>query len=298
MNPLLSIGSWAFAFGPFAEEPWSFSRVLQYAEASGYDGIEINGFEPHPTPENYPTRENRLELLAEIHSYGLGISGYAPDFTSVPPAIVEQNQYLELLKSYIAFASDLGITTLRVDTVSPPEVLSAQEYEERFARLAATWKAAGELAAQAGMNIVWEFEPGFWLNKPSEVKRLIEAVNHSSFQILFDTSHAYMSGVMGARHMGTVEILTGGIIEYAKLLEGHIGHFHLIDSDGTLHEDETSTHAAFGEGHIDFAAFLAKMKPTISKLKWWCVDFCFNAEVEEWGRRAVPFIQVKMKEVS
>jgi sugar phosphate isomerase/epimerase len=298
MKPLISIGTWAFAFGPFAQEPWAFSRVLQYAKASGYDGIEINGFEPHPTPDRYPTRESRMELLKEIQSYGLGISGYAPDFTSVPPAIVEQNAYLELLKRYIEFAIELGITTLRVDTVSPPEALSEQAYEERFSRLVSTWKASGELAIQAGMNIVWEFEPGFWLNKPSEVKRLIETVNHTGFQILFDTSHAYMSGVVGARHTGSKEILAGGIVEYAKMLEQHIGHFHLIDSDGTLHDEETSTHAAFGEGYVDFHAFLVELKPVISKLNWWCVDFCFNAEVEEWGRRAVPFIQGKIKEVS
>jgi sugar phosphate isomerase/epimerase len=297
MKPLISIGTWAFAFGPFAQEPWAFSRVLQYAKESGYDGIEINGFAPHPTPDLYPTRESRIKLLNEIQSYGLGISGYAPDFTTVPPAIVEQNAYLKLLKSYIEFAADLGITTLRVDTVGPPEALSEQDYEERFTRLAATWKASGELAIEAGMKIVWEFEPGFWLNKPSEVKRLIETVNHPGFQILFDTSHAYMSGVIGARHIGTPEILTGGIVEYAQMLKSHIGHFHLIDSDGTLHDNETSTHAAFGEGNVDFKAILSELKPVISNLKWWCVDFCFNAEVEEWGRRAVPFIEAKIKEV-
>jgi sugar phosphate isomerase/epimerase len=297
LNPKLSIGSWAFAFGPFARSPWPFTQILQYAAASGYDGVEINGFAPHPTPYSHPTKESRLALLEEIQAYGLGISGYAPDFTSVPPDRCKQDDYLELLKTYIAFNADLGIDTIRVDTVSQPADLSVREYEDNFARLVATWRASAELAAAAGMTIVWEFEPGFWLNKPSEVKRLVEAVGHPAFKVLFDTSHAYMSGVIGARHIGEKELLQGGIMEYAKLLQDHIGHLHLIDSDGTLHDEETSTHAAFGAGKVDFTGFLSAMKPVISRVEWWCVDFCFNAEVEEWGRRAIPFIRETIKEV-
>lgn len=298
MNPNISIGSWAFAFGPFANDPWPFSKILKYASESGYDGVEINGFLPHPVPEQYDTSVKRKELLKEIESYGLGISGYAPDFTKVPPAIVEGELYLELFRGYIEFCQDLNIRTLRVDTISPPESLSGSEYAERFDRLGSTWRQSAELAKQNGMNIVWEFEPGFWLNKPSEVKRMIESVNHPAFQILFDTSHAYMSGVVGARHFGEKEQLAGGIVEYANLLKDHIGHFHLIDSDGTLHDDETSTHAEFGSGRIDFTSFLSEMKPVLSTLEWWCVDFCFNAEVEAWGKEAIPFIKKRIKEVS
>jgi sugar phosphate isomerase/epimerase len=297
LNPKISIGSWAFAFGPFASSPWPFTRILQYANEAGFEGVEINGFAPHPTPESHPTRESRLELLREIESYGLGISGYAPDFTSVPPAIVEKERYLERLRSYIDFSRVLGITTIRVDTVSPPEHLNEQEYQVRFQRLVETWRASGALAEEAGMRIVWEFEPGFWLNKPSEVKRMVETVNHPAFQILFDTSHAYMSGVVGARHDEEKEVLPGGIVEYARLLSEHIGHFHLIDSDSTLHDEETSTHAAFGAGLIDFREILSELKPVIGTMEWWCVDFCFNAEVEEWGRQSVPFIRERIREV-
>ncbi|OMF26722.1 hypothetical protein BK133_19975 [Paenibacillus sp. FSL H8-0548] len=296
MNPKISIGSWAFAFGPFAQSPWPFTRILQYAQQAGYDGIEINGFAPHPTPELYPTASSRQALLEEIQSYGLGISGYAPDFSSAPPDRCKQADYLELLRSYITFCTDLGIDTIRVDTVSPPSELSLEQYEDNFAHLALTWRASAELAAAKGIRIVWEFEPGFWLNKPSEVKRLVEAVNHPAFQVLFDTSHAYMSGVVGARQTGEKEICSGGIVEYAQLLQGHIGHFHLIDSDGTLHDEETSTHAAFGAGEVDFKAVLKELKPVVSVMEWWCVDFCFNAEVEEWGRQAVPFIRKAIKE--
>ncbi|MCL6443754.1 MAG: sugar phosphate isomerase/epimerase [Alicyclobacillus sp.] len=289
--PKISIGTWAFAFGPFSRNPWTITRVLQFASKAGYDGVELNGFRPHPHPDDYPTKEQRKLLRDELRANGLGVSGYAPDFTHVPPALTEPIAYLETMKRCIDFAADVGTNIIRVDTVTPPEELPKTEYETRFTRLVHTWQVAAELAQDADMIIVWEFEPGFWLNKPSEVQRLIESVNHPSFRILFDTSHAYMSGVVGARQTGIRETLPGGIVQYAKMLEGYIGHFHVIDSDGTLHDEETSTHAEFGHGKIDFQSVLATLKDTIFGLEWWCVDFCFNAEVERWAKDAIAFLQ-------
>ena len=63
------------------------------------------------------------------------------------------------------------------------------------------------------MLLVWEFEPGFWLNRPSEVLRLIEAVAHPTFRVLFDTSHAYTGAVGGARQGRDPELLGGGVEE-------------------------------------------------------------------------------------
>lgn len=294
--PKLSIGSWAFAFGPFAAEPWPFSKVLRYAKEAGYEGIEINGFFPHPVPEMYDTPAKRQQLLAEIEYSGLGVSAYAPDFSLAPPATAKNADYIELFKRYAEFARALGTDTIRVDTAVPPSELSEAEYGERFGRLTENWRKAAEIAAGSGMRIVWEFEPGFWLNKPSEVLHTVRSVGHPAFQVLFDTSHAYMSGVIGARQTGEKEILPGGIVAYAKLLEDHIGHFHLIDSDGTLHDEETSTHTHFGDGLIDFAVFLKEAGSALQKLEWWCVDYCFNAETEQWGKMAVTFVREKIGE--
>jgi sugar phosphate isomerase/epimerase len=145
--------------------------------------------------------------------------------------------------------------------------------------------------------MVWEFEPGFWLNKPSEVRRVVEAVDHENFKLLFDTSHAYMSAVIGARQTGNKELLSGGVAEYGRSLGTSVGHLHLIDSDGSLHNNETSSHVAFGQGNIDFTSVLAAMKPVISNLPWWCVDFCFNSQTPTAGRDAVPFVRQLIEEV-
>ena len=296
-RPKLSLGSWAFTFGPFSNEPWPFSRVLKFIAEAGYEGVEINGFRPHPHPDDYNTAAKCKELVNEIEGYSLGISGYAPPFGDVPPAKVDSETYLRAFRKSLIFCENCGINTLRIDTVSLPKALPPNEYEARFKCLTKTWHLATKEAAKMSVRVVWEFEPGFWLNKPSEVRRVVEAVGHENFKLLFDTSHAYMGAVIGARQTGNKELLSEGVEEYGRFLGTMVGHFHLIDSDGSLHNNETSTHVAFGQGKIDFTGVLAAMKPVISNLPWWCVDFCFNPQTPTAGRDAVPVVRQLMEEV-
>lgn len=290
-RPKFSLGSWAFSFGPFENNPWSFEDFLKYAAEAGYDGIEINGFHPHPHPDVYDTPAKCKELLERIEGYGLGISGYAPDFRKTPPAEVETEAYLSEIRKSLAFCTRTGIRTLRIDTISPPAALDQGAYEKMFRQLAATWHEAAAVCGQEGVRLVWEFEPGFWLNKPGEILAILQAVDHDNFQVLFDTSHAYMCAVIGARQNGEQDILSGGVVELATNLKGKIGHFHLIDSDGTLHDEETSTHAPFGEGHIDFVDLIGSIRSEVEPLEWWCFDFCFCATTEADAKRAIPYVE-------
>ncbi|NQY07919.1 MAG: sugar phosphate isomerase/epimerase [Flavobacteriales bacterium] len=289
-KPKFSIGSWAFSFGPFEDNPWSFEKFITYAANAGYNGVEINGFEPHPHPDTYNTPQKCSELKHLITDHGLGISGYAPDFRHVPAAEVPMNDHIAVIEKTLAFCNNMNIDTLRVDTISPPDELSKEEYNVRFDRLAKTWHQAADVCKKAGVKLVWEFEPGFWLNKPSEVVDIVKAVNHDNFKVLFDTSHAYMCSVVGARQIGEKEVLAGGVAEFAKNLSGHIGHFHLIDSDGSLHGEETSTHAPFGTGNIDFVEVISSIKNEVEQLPWWCFDFCFCPTTEVDAKKAIPFV--------
>nr|WP_299382934.1 sugar phosphate isomerase/epimerase family protein [Allomuricauda sp.] len=296
-RPKFSLGSWAFSFGPFEKNPWSFPDFLSYAAEAGYDGVEINGFRPHPHPDVYNTPEKCKELSRQIDGFGLGISGYAPDFTAVPPAEVQSREYLLEIEKSLNFCNAMEIGTLRVDTVSPPNYLDLDTYLQRFDNLAKAWHSAAELCKKHGVTLVWEFEPGFWLNKPSEIKSIVEAVDHPNFKLLFDTSHAHMCSVIGARHNGSKEILANGIVELAEQLKGHIGHFHLIDSDGTLHDNETSTHTPFGNGNIDFERVLKALRKDVEHLEWWCFDFCFCPTTEVDAKKAIPFVENVIKKI-
>jgi sugar phosphate isomerase/epimerase len=82
-----------------------------------------------------------------------------------------------------------------------------------------------------------------------------------------------MVAVTGARQPGKKEVLPGGVVELARKLRGKINHVHLIDSDGTLHGGETSTHAPFGKGKINFDELLPELAK--NDVDWWTIDLCF-----------------------
>lgn len=271
----ISLGSWAFAFGPYADHPISFEDTVKKLAAAGYDGVEVCGFPPHVTLEKYRNAATRAGLLQFIRDHRLEISGYAADFSSCAPTAKENRaRYLDLFRRNVELCRDLQIPGIRVDTVVGPFAIPDADYADAQARLADVWREAAGIAQKAGIRMVWEFEPGFAFNKPSEVVALIKRVDHPNFTALFDTSHAHMCAVVGARQRGAKETLPGGVAELLSRLDGRIGHIHLIDSDGTLHNDETSTHSPFGTGHVNFRALAPKLL-TVPGISWWCIDLCF-----------------------
>ncbi len=273
----ISLGSWAFSFGPYASNPVSWEQTVRRAAETGYDGVEICGFPPHITLDSYATPGSQRAVRRMLEELNLGVSGYSADFTTVnPTAASNRRRYLDLFERNVELCAGIGSPAIRVDTGAAPGSLSETEYQDAFDRLADLWREAAERAEPAGVKVVWEFEPGFVFNKPSEVVRLHERIGHRNFRILFDTAHAYMCSVVGARQQGRTETLKGGILGLLRMLQGRIGHVHIIDSDGTLFGDETSTHRPFGEGRIDFKA-LAPALVALPGIEWWCVDHCFWA---------------------
>jgi sugar phosphate isomerase/epimerase len=271
----ISLGSWGFCFGPYTSNPVPFDTTVKRLAEAGYDGVEVCGFPPHVTLGRYPTRESRQEVVRLLADYGLGISGYAADLSGANPTAAGQAAaYLDLFRRNVEMCADIGSPAIRVDSIAGPDSIPEQEYQAAFARTADVWREAAGIAQQARIRLVWEFEPGFAFNKPSEVVAMHDRVAHPNFKVMFDTSHAYMCGVVGARQRGVKETLPGGVPEFLGLLAGRIGHIHLIDSDGTLHGEETSTHRPFGEGYIDFQALAPKLL-SVPDIEWWCIDLCF-----------------------
>ena len=288
--PLISVGSWAFAFGPYEPHPWSFERVCQYAAGAGYDGVEINGFRPHPHPDDFVDGTGLHELRSLLSGFGLGVSGYAPDYRQVPPERVPTKTYTGEIDKARAVCEALEIPVLRVDTILDPDAVTAESYEEAFGQLVRSWHAAAERCALSGTALVWEFEPGFWLNRPSEINRVLQEVAHPNFGVLFDSSHAYTGGVMGARQGKSPE-LVDSVVAYAEALLPYIRHVHLADSDGTLHDQDTSTHVPLGRGRVDFPGLVRALSPIASRLPWWCVDLCYCDGADVKATAALAYVR-------
>lgn len=272
----ISIGSWAYTIGPYATHPVPFDEVIERLAGLGFDGVELGGFPPHPNPDDLPSQEQRQEVAAKVRAKGLAWSGLAANLWGEKLINTDDTSaYVAEFAKNVRFCTDLGIDCIRVDTVQPPTIFSEVDPEVARKRVVDTWKLCARKAAEGGVRVVWEFEPGFAFNKPSDIQRILEEVNDPNFTVEFDTCHAHMVAAVGARQPGERETLPGGALELAQRLRGKIGHVHLIDSDGTLHDDETSTHAPIGEGVLDFGALLAELERGGLPTDWWCIDLCF-----------------------
>ena len=75
----ISIGSWAYAIGPYEDCPIEFGEVTRKLKELGFDGVELGGFSIHPSPETHPEKEDRDRLLAEMKTAGMGFSGFVPN---------------------------------------------------------------------------------------------------------------------------------------------------------------------------------------------------------------------------
>src|SRR5262249_23591875 len=188
--------------------------------------------------------------------------------------------YMAAFRGYAAFAGDLGIKTIRVDTVEPPDFLKTSGMDARTAmgRLTTVWDKCSKMAADYGMNVCWEFEPGFMFNKPSEIVKLVDMVRakgNPNFGVLFDTCHAHMCAKVGANQTGTKETLPGGELELLQKLKGKIPRDPCSNGDGGRNEHNASTHSPFGAGKLDIDRLAPALRSAGVPHDWWCVDLCF-----------------------
>jgi len=293
----ISIGSWCYTIGPYEKNPVGWEEVITKLKEFGFDGVELGGFPPHPNPDDLPDADSRAKCKAQLAELGLGWSGLAANLWGEHLIDAEDNTaYLNTFRQNLDFCVDLGIPAIRVDCVQPPTIFDEVDPETAYQRVVKTWKTCTEAAADKGIRVAWEFEPGFAFNKPSEIQKILDGVNHDNFGVMFDACHGYMVADVGARQWGEKETLPGGVLELAQKLRGKINHIHLIDSDGTLHGDETSTHAPFGEGKIDFSTLLPELNKNDMGHNWWTIDLCFWPDawaVTEKCKKAVDELNEK-----
>ena len=293
----ISIGTWAYSIGPYADNPVPWDEILTKLGDLGFDGLELGGFGVHPNPDLLDTKEKRDQCKQGVADAGLAFSGLAANLWGEQLINTEDTTpYLDEFRKNLDFCVDLGIPGIRVDTVQPPTIFDEVDPDTARERVVSAWKRCAREAADKGVYVTWEFEPGFAFNKPSDILRIVDEVNDDNFGVQFDTCHAHMVAAVGARQPGEKETLPGGALELAQKLRGKINHLHLIDSDGTLHDNETSTHAPFGEGLLDFDALIPELNRAGVPHDWWTIDLCFWLDawtVTEKCKKAIDELNAK-----
>ncbi len=263
----ISVGSWAI--------PQTMIQLCEGAKKIGYDGISLSGFKPygaHPdlldTPEKIRAyaqifKDNDLEVA----DFSLGLWAY--------DSLRQTDQWRAEYTRFLKCAAELGLTKImRVDTCTPPILPEGMTFEACKAFFVKHFKEMAKEAATYGFDVVWEFEPGFIINEPKNVKWVAEQVDEPNFSLLFDTCHAY-NCTLGHRHIEEGCKLEGSVNEFIDMVAGRIGLVHLIDCDGTLNDTGTSTHAPFGLGKINFDSVIPHLLNEGGyKGEWWAIDLC------------------------
>jgi len=263
----ISLSSWAI--------PQPLEELCPGAKRIGYDGISLGGFPPFGAhPDIVDTPEKKAALVKTFKDNDMLVADFALDmwkYDSIKMTKEWRAEYSRALKC----AADLGLTNImRVDTCTPPILPDGMTYEDVKQFFVKHFREMAREAAGYGFEVVWEFEPGFIINEPKNVMWLVEAVGEPNFSLLFDTCHAYNCAI-GHRHIEEGCKLPGGILEFIEMAKGHLGLVHLIDSDGTLNDTGTSTHAPFGQGYIDFDEVIpAILNVAGYETDWWAIDLC------------------------
>ena len=301
MSKRSSIGTWAYTIGPYGGNPIPFDTVCDKLKELGFDGVELGAFPPHPNPGNpngpnqgwggaMPEKSQREELKARMAAKGLGFSGIAANLWGEKLINTDdQTKYIAEFRKNSEFSLDVGIRSIRVDTVQPPTILREVDYPTAIGRVVNAWKQCCDIAAGNGQYVAWEFEPGFAFNKPSDILRIHDAVDKPNFGLMYDTCHGQMVGVNGTRQEGEKEVFPTQV-DFIRFLSGRIFHLHLIDSDNSCHKDaagndETSAHPPFGVGVLNFDELMPELvKASRLPHDWWTVDLCFYPDA--WGATA------------
>lgn len=289
-RPLIGSGTWCYTM-PGAS---TFEETASKLAAEGYDGIELDGGERFFHYRRFADSRSRRRLLSRLRDLGIAVSGYNPDlseFDITSPSAVEQRAYLAAATAALEFGAACGFETMRLETGQPPPDTADPDHQLRIDRIIATWTRLARIAGELDVRLAWEFEPGFFCNKPSEVVQVVEAVGHPAFGVLFDASHAHMISAVGARQLPPRDILPGGAGELAHRLTGHINLVHLIDSDETIHHNFTSTHSPFGQGVLDFPRLLEALVCAGYRGRWWTVDLCFCPDPFRYSKDSAVFVR-------
>jgi sugar phosphate isomerase/epimerase len=158
------------------------------------------------------------------------------------------------------------------------------------------WGAATETAAQAGIRILWEFEPNQYASRPQDVVAVTDGIGRAEFQVMFDLSHAYVVAVSGKAQPEPAERLDGGLAAFAQLLGARVGRLHLADTDGETMQNGGSLRRHLGEGQVDFDEVLGALRTAGGRPNgqigdgWWTLDLHGDEDATAVARESKQFM--------
>ena len=158
--------------------------------------------------------------------------------TLLSPTSDERGQRLEFLRGAVNLARDLGSDAVsfwsgRASEPAPDGAL--------MERLVDGCRRLCDYAAERGVRLAFEPEPGMFIDTMSRFAELHERVGHPSFGLTLDVGHLHCMGELP-------------IAEHVRRWKDRLWNVHIEDMRRGVHE-----HLMFGEGEMDFGEVLGAL---------------------------------------
>ena len=145
----------------------------------------------------------------------------------------------DFLRRTIDIAARLGSLAVSFWSGAVP---SGQDADAAFSLLARSCRSLADYAAEKGVALAFEPEPGMFVDTLDKYERLAAAVDRENFRLTIDVGHLQCNEAKPAAML---------IERFAP----HLANVHLDDMRRGVHD-----HLFFGEGEVDFAQVFAALE--------------------------------------
>ena len=237
----------AFSSNAYLNVP--VEEAIAQIASFGYQGIELLADVPHAWPAGLLEVQKDV-IRKALNEYSMPISNinafmmnaiadprqpyWHPGWTDPDPHYRAIRR--EHTKRSLKLAADLGAET--ISTEPGGELQQGQTREEATNIFYDEIMPCLDVAADCGVTLLIEPEPGLLIEKFDEYLEFADRVDHPSLALNFDIGHAYCVGEDPA--------------EWVPRMKKHTRHYHFEDiADTRVHH-----HLVPGEGAIDFVGVL------------------------------------------
>lgn len=270
-------------FSSNAFKQTSLEAAIDAIASAGYAGVEIMADVPHAYPPEMPT-ERVVAVKKQIAARGMAISNvnaftlfaigdtYHPTWVEDDDALIQQR--IDHTLNVIKMTAALGGKTISLQPGGPQDKLSR---EEALRRYRTGLEDCLPLAAELGVTLMIEPEPGLVIQHSWECVEFLRQVNHPNLKMNCDLGHFYC-----------VEEDPAKVVrECAE----HIAHIHLED----IKENRVHQHRVPGTGAMDFAGIFAAIRE-IKYTGWVTVElYPYESTAEKVAREAREYLRKFVK---
>ena len=232
------------AFSTNAYLKYSFDEAAERIAGLGYDGLELMADVPHAWPACL-LPSSKKGILDSIAKRGLNFSNvnafmmnavadprqpyWYPSF--IDPDVHYRQIRIDHTRRALSLCAELGAPHITTEPGGPIEGLTRQEAIDLFVEVL---KPLAEHAANVGVLLLIEPEPGLLLETTDEYLEVAEKVGSPSIGLNFDIGHAYC--------------MSEDLPKQIAKMAAHTRHYHVED----ISAQRVHHHLVPGKGAIDF----------------------------------------------